>query len=72
MAISIAGFSSPGSVKAWLATGATAFALGQVASALVISAFAAWLRAPRGLHRRHRGRGGTIPPLSGHNILIPW
>src|SRR6476646_7835947 len=36
IAINIAGFSSPGYVKSWLATGATAFAVIQVGSALVM------------------------------------
>src|SRR5256885_17105801 len=35
-AINIAGFSSPGAVKSWLATGAFVFALVQVGSALVM------------------------------------
>ena len=36
IAVNIAGFSSPGSVKSWLATGATLFAIIQVGSALVM------------------------------------
>jgi len=36
IAVNIAGFSSPGAVKSWLATGAIAFALVQVGSALVM------------------------------------
>ena len=36
IAVNIAGFSSPGSVKSWLATTAAVFALVQVGSALVM------------------------------------
>ena len=53
-AINIAGFSSPGAVKSWLATGAFVFALVQVGSALVMYGKIPRIAAPswiRGLHR---------------------
>ncbi len=54
IAINIAGFSSPGSVKSWLATGATVFAVVQVGSALVMYGKVPRIAAPSwtgGLHR---------------------
>lgn len=54
IAVSIAGFSSPGYVKTWLATAAAVFALVQVGSALVMYGKVPRLTAPSwtgGLHR---------------------
>ena len=45
-AINIAGFSSPGAVKSWLATGAFVFALVQVGSALVMYGKVTRIAAP--------------------------
>src|ERR1700757_5308136 len=53
VAINIAGFSSPGSVKSWLATGATVFAIVQVVSALVM-----YGKIPRGTAPDWIGGGG--------------
>ena len=54
IAVNIAGFSSPGSVKSWLATAATVFAVVQVISALAMYGKIPRLAAPSwtgGLHR---------------------
>ncbi|MET9878024.1 DUF6529 family protein [Actinacidiphila glaucinigra] len=53
-AFNLAGFSSTGAVKSWLATAAFAFALVQIASALVMYGKVPGVRAPSwtgGLHR---------------------
>jgi hypothetical protein len=57
VAVNIAGFSSPGSVKAWLATGATVFALVQVASALVMYGKMPRVAAPSWIGGLHRWSG---------------
>ena len=57
IAINIAGFSSPGSVKSWLATAATAFALIQVASALVMYGKVPRVAAPSWIGGLHRWSG---------------
>jgi Family of unknown function (DUF6529) len=57
IAINIAGFSSPGSVKAWLATAATAFALVQVGSALVMYGKVPRIAAPSWIGGLHRWSG---------------
>ena len=57
IAINIAGFSSPGSVKSWLATGATALALVQVASALVMYGKVPRVSAPSWIGGLHRWSG---------------
>ena len=57
IAINIAGFSSPGSVKSWLATAATAFALIQVASALVMYGKVPRVTAPSWIGGLHRWSG---------------
>jgi hypothetical protein len=57
VAINIAGFSSPGSVKSWLATGATAFALVQVGSALVMYGKVPRITAPSWIGGLHRWSG---------------
>src|ERR1700730_312815 len=46
IAVNIAGFSSPGSVKSWLATGATVLALVQGGSALGMDGEGSGLAAP--------------------------
>ena len=57
IAINIAGFSSPGSVKSWLATGATVFALVQVGSALVMYGKVPRVAAPSWIGALHRWSG---------------
>ena len=56
-AINIAGFSSPGAVKSWLATGAFAFALVQVGSALVMYGKVPRVAAPSWIGGLHRWSG---------------
>ena len=56
-AINIAGFSSPGAVKSWLATAATVFALVQVASALVMYGKVPRVAPPRWIGGLHRWSG---------------
>ena len=57
IAVNIAGFSSPGSVKSWLATGATVFALVQVGSALVMYGKVPRVAAPSWIGGLHRWSG---------------
>jgi Family of unknown function (DUF6529) len=57
IAINIAGFSSPGSVKSWLGTGATAFAIVQVGSALVMYGKVPRITAPTWIGGLHRWSG---------------
>jgi hypothetical protein len=57
IAISIAGFSSPGSVKSWLATAAIVFALVQVGSALVMYGKVPRIAAPSWIGGLHRWSG---------------
>jgi len=57
IAINIAGFSSPASVKSWLATGATVFALVQVGSALVMYGKVPRIAAPSWIGGLHRWSG---------------
>ena len=57
VAINIAGFSSPGSVKSWLATGATVFAIIQVGSALVMYGKIPRVSAPSWIGGLHRWSG---------------
>ncbi len=59
IAINIAGFSSPGSVKSWLATGATVFAVVQVGSALVMYGKVPRIAAPSWIGGLHRWSGRT-------------
>ena len=56
-AINIAGFSSPGAVKSWLATGAFVFALVQVGSALVMYGKVPRIAAPPWIGGLHRWSG---------------
>ena len=56
-AINIAGFSSPGAVKSWLATGAFVFALVQVGSALVMYGKIPRIAAPSWIGGLHRWSG---------------
>jgi hypothetical protein len=56
-AINIAGFSSPGAVKSWLATGAFVFALVQVGSALVMYGKVPRIAAPSWIGGLHRWSG---------------
>jgi hypothetical protein len=57
IAVNIAGFSSPGSVKSWLATGATVLALVQVASALVMYGKIPRIAAPSWIGGLHKWSG---------------
>ena len=57
IAVNIAGFSSPGAVKSWLATGAVVFALVQVGSALVMYGKVPRVAAPPWIGRLHRWSG---------------
>jgi hypothetical protein len=57
IAVNIAGFSSPGYVKSWLATGAVLFAVVQVGSALVMYGKAPGLTAPSWISGLHRWSG---------------
>ena len=57
IAVNIAGFSSPGSVKSWLATAATVFALVQVSSALVMYGKVPRVAAPSWIGGLHRWSG---------------
>ena len=56
-AINIAGFSSPGSVKSWLATGAAVLALVQLGSALVMYGKVPRIAAPSWIGGLHRWSG---------------
>jgi hypothetical protein len=56
-AVNIAGFSSPGSVKSWLATGATVLAIVQVTSALVMYGKIPQVTAPSWIGGLHRWSG---------------
>src|SRR6266576_5846940 len=56
-AVNIAGFSSPGSVKSWLATGATVLAIVQVTSALVMYGKIPRITAPSWIGGLHRWSG---------------
>ena len=57
VAVDIAGFSSPGTVKAWLASAAVVFALVQVGSALVMYGKVPWIAAPSWIGALHRWSG---------------
>ncbi len=57
VAVDIVGFSSPGTVKAWLATVAVAFALVQVGSSLVMYGKVPWITAPSWIGGLHRWSG---------------
>jgi hypothetical protein len=59
VAVDIAGFSSPGTVKAWLATAAVVFALVQVGSALVMYGKVPRIAAPSWIGALHRWSGRT-------------
>src|SRR5260370_37232200 len=70
IAVNIAGFSSPGSVKSWLATAATFFALIQVGSALVMYRKVPPVSAPPWNGGLHRG-SGRPPVLPGAPGGVP-
>ena len=57
VAVDVAGFSSPGTVKAWLASAAVVFALVQVGSALVMYGKVRWIAAPSWIGTLHRWSG---------------
>src|ERR1700722_5021054 len=62
IALNLAGFSSPGYVKSWLATVATVFAIVQVASAVVMYGKVARVTAPSWV--------GEVPSWSGRIAFI--
>jgi hypothetical protein len=70
IAISIAGFTSPGYVKSWLATVATVFAIVQVISALVMYGKVPRVTAPPWIGPLHRWSGRiafvTAVPVAMH------
>jgi len=57
VAVDIAGFSSPGTVKAWLASAAVVFALVQVGSSLVMYGKVPRIAAPSWIGSLHRWSG---------------
>jgi hypothetical protein len=57
IAVNIAGFSSPGSVKSWLATGVAVFAIIQVGSALVMYGKVPRVAAPSWIGGLHQWSG---------------
>jgi hypothetical protein len=57
VAVDVIGFSSPGTVKAWLATGAVIFAIVQVVSALVMYGKISFITAPPWIGTLHRWSG---------------
>src|SRR5262245_5198843 len=57
VAVNVAGFSSPQSVKAWLATGAGVLALVQLVSALVMYGKIPGVQAPSWIGGAHRWSG---------------
>jgi hypothetical protein len=57
IAVDIVGFSSPATVKAWLATVAVAFALIQLGSSLVMYGKVPWITAPSWISGLHRWSG---------------
>jgi hypothetical protein len=57
VAVDVIGFSSPGTVKAWLATVAVLFAIVQVASSLVMYGKVSWITAPPWIGTLHRWSG---------------
>lgn len=57
IAVNIAGFSSPGAVKSWLATGAIVFAIVQIGSALVMYGKVSRIAAPPWIAGVHRWSG---------------
>ena len=57
VAVDIIGFSSPGTVKAWLATVAVLFAIVQVISALVMYGKIPWITAPPWIGALHQWSG---------------
>jgi len=57
VAVNIAGFSSPLTVKVWLASGAATFAVVQLVSALVMYGKVPGIKAPRWIGRLHRWSG---------------
>jgi hypothetical protein len=57
VAVDIVGFSSPATVKAWLATVAVVFALVQVGTSLVMYGKVRWITAPSWIGGLHRWSG---------------
>jgi Family of unknown function (DUF6529) len=57
VAVDVIGFSSPGTVKAWLATVAVLFAVVQVVSSLVMYGKISWITAPSWIGTLHRWSG---------------
>ncbi len=57
VAVDVIGFSTPGTAKSWLATGAVLFALVQVGSSLVMYGKISWITAPSWIGPLHRWSG---------------
>jgi hypothetical protein len=57
VAVDVIGFSSPGTVKAWLATVAVLFAVVQVVSSLIMYGKVSWITAPSWIGTLHRWSG---------------
>jgi hypothetical protein len=57
VAVDVVGFSSPATVKAWLATVAVVFAVVQVGSSLVMYGKVRWISAPSWIGGLHRWSG---------------
>jgi len=57
VAVDVIGFSSPATVKAWLASGALLFAVVQFVSSLVMYGKLPWISAPRWIGGLHRWSG---------------
>jgi hypothetical protein len=57
VAVDVVGFSSPATVKAWLATVAVVFALVQLGSSLVMYGKVRWITAPSWIGGLHRWSG---------------
>ncbi|MCW6006147.1 hypothetical protein K1W54_16390 [Micromonospora sp. CPCC 205371] len=64
IAVSVAGFSSPQTVKVWLASGSALFALVQLFSALVMYGKVRWIGAPQWIAAAHRWSGRVAFLLS--------
>ncbi len=57
VAVDVIGFSSPATVKAWLASGALLFAVIQFVSSLIMYGKLPWISAPRWISGLHRWSG---------------
>jgi hypothetical protein len=57
VAVDVIGFSSPATVKAWLASGALLFAVVQFVTSLIMYGKLPWISAPRWISSLHRWSG---------------